>query len=162
MDFKSKAIVVLRRLSELLIFEFLASAIITLMVETDAITEQKILAVIVSIVFAAFLIMNVKQTRYCYLDLDNKKWHYILNIVAFALFTGINFLAFAFFSTQIYDLTLALTKVFRYISKGISTFNSLVLYHIIAFVAIMAAPFGMDDVIEQVKLEQSQYEEDDE
>lgn len=162
MDFKSKAIVVLRRLSELIIFEFLASAIITLMIETNVLSEKKILAVVVAFAFVAFLIMNVKQTRYCYLDLDNKLWHYILNIVAFALFAGVNFLAYAYFSNEIYDLAFSLTKLFRYISKEISTFNSLIIYHVISFVAIMLAPVGMDEVIEQVKLEQSQYEEDDE
>ncbi len=158
MNFIGKAIVVFRRFFELLVFEVIASAAIALMADARVVEQINIFAIFVVAFFIAFLVINVRQTRHCYFDLNDKVWHYILNIIAYALFAGVAYLIYNYLPYEAYRMTMSLANVFKYVHVPCPIHVSAILFHTVTFITILLAPIGMDKLIETVIWEEGDEE----
>ena len=134
---------IIRRFSELVVTTSAISAMLTILNITGVLNTQDMLSVGMFAGVVLFAFSNTLMLRHSLFELKNIYIYYIANILAHIAFIIFGYIVYTNYPIEIYTWFLAVAKFARYSNIGVSNFYSAVIFYLIGFISIFAAPIGM-------------------
>ena len=134
---------IIQRFSELVVTTSAISAMLTILNITGVLNTQDMLSVGMFAGVVLFAFSNTLMLRHSLFELKNIYIYYIANILAHIAFIIFGYIVYTNYPIEIYTWFLAVAKFARYSNIGVSNFYSAVIFYLIGFISIFAAPIGM-------------------
>lgn len=135
--------VITRRFSELFILEVLLSTIFAALFHFQILPSYLgAVALVLIIELTVFIGLNIIMMRHCYIDLANNFLYLILNFSANLIFGIVNLVFYCIFTPRIYTWFFGIFKITS-LTANTGVMFSAAMLHLIMFILIFAAPFGI-------------------
>ncbi|MBQ9756866.1 MAG: hypothetical protein IJW15_00395 [Clostridia bacterium] len=133
--------VIIRRFLELLFPTMILSVMVTFLHVNTYIPESRTVLGIVML-FSAILIYiyTIYCLGECFDDMFQTIDYFFFNLVAFAMFVGVVWLAFRFMNNTLFTWLFAVAKTFVFVAEGVSAASSLTYFCGIFLVLIIVIP----------------------
>lgn len=150
MKYLNVLIVTGRRFLELIVSSFLMSALITLLNLMKLLNTKPMVTIGIIIAWIIFLIFNFIRMRDSYFDLGSTFWYFVANLASYGLFGCVSL--FLFKSSNVaFAWFFGIAKMLQYSPFQLSTFYSLVFFHMIGGLILLLAPIGMKQVVQRIE-----------
>lgn len=139
-----------KRFLELILSSLAMSALVTIFNKTNLLNTKPMVLFALIAAWLVFVIFNVVRMRDCFFELDNVWIHYAANVVSYVGFGYLSLFLFKV-SNVAYAWFFGIAKAMQYSPFGITTYESLVFFHIIGAFAVIIAPVGMRKMMKRLK-----------
>ena len=90
-----------------------------------------------------YVIINVLLLRECFLYLESRHAYFKVNLIAYLAFALVSLITYLFGGNMAYTWLFSITKFIAYSAQDITSVTSLIVFHFIMLLTIIAAPWDM-------------------
>ena len=157
LDYKHIFAVAARRFVEMLLTAVILSAIVALLNVTGRVTSYVWVLLLILLINILYFCIDVPAMRRCYFALRGSLDYYIANFLALFVFGVVSTLLCAT-AANVFTWMFLVAKFLHCLPYGISTLKSLFFFIFAVALAIIFAPFGLDDMIQRINEEDEFYD----